>query len=244
MQIVLSSDQVLPYLIPLMVFLLFSYFSGKIFASKNPFRLIFGTVLLSVVLEATANSAIYFYLCLITFFIPVFMKLRVHSLIFYTIQTLLYSCIRIPSLIFSGFGRSSERYSGRYEDMYEENASSSRNNSDNFNSEREAWKRREEARENEFRQREAEFNRREREFEQRRSQASGSQTMSYEVALNLLGLREPFNQRELKKAFRSTSNQYHPDKNIGATEAVKKMAEEKMKEVLQAQRIISSKKGW
>lgn len=239
MEIVINPDFIITTFI--------TFGAGKVFWSRSVIRWIVGFLLFYAVLQVVVNIPSYSP-CLIAFFIPLLLKINLHHYLLYFFQSGLSGIIRIPSLIFSGFGRSSERYSGRYEDMYEDTSSSSRNDNsrDSFDAEREAWKRKEEKKEAEFQQREQRFQEERRKFEEERkkSQKSTPQTMSYEVALNLLGLREPFNQRELKKAFRSTSNQYHPDKNIGATEAVKKMAEEKMKEVLQAQRIISNRKGW
>ena len=59
----------------------------------------------------------------------------------------------------------------------------------------------------------------------------------YEV----LGVSKTATQDELKKAYRKLSMQYHPDRQAGKSDAEKKDAEEKFKEVSEAYSILSDK---
>lgn len=52
--------------------------------------------------------------------------------------------------------------------------------------------------------------------------------------LNLLGLKANATKEEIKAAYRRLAKEYHPDRLVGVSDAVKKMAEEKFKEVSEA----------
>ena len=53
-------------------------------------------------------------------------------------------------------------------------------------------------------------------------------------ALNILGLKATATQEDIKKAYRSLAKEYHPDKLVGVSEGVKKISEEKFREINQA----------
>ena len=55
----------------------------------------------------------------------------------------------------------------------------------------------------------------------------------------ILGLKKGASDNEIKKAFRNLSLKYHPDRQGGKTEAEKKEAEEKFKEISAAWTILS-----
>ncbi len=52
--------------------------------------------------------------------------------------------------------------------------------------------------------------------------------------LNKLGLSGNPTQEEIKKAFRRLAKEYHPDKLVGVNETIKKIAEEKFREIREA----------
>ena len=52
--------------------------------------------------------------------------------------------------------------------------------------------------------------------------------------LNKLGLSGKPTQEEIKKAFRRLAKEYHPDKLVGVNETIKKIAEEKFREIREA----------
>lgn len=58
---------------------------------------------------------------------------------------------------------------------------------------------------------------------------------------NILGLQKDASEKDIKNAFRKLSLKYHPDKQNGKTEAEKKEAEERFKEVAEAYNILSNK---
>ena len=55
--------------------------------------------------------------------------------------------------------------------------------------------------------------------------------MQFNEALKIFGLNANFTEKELKKAHRYLMQMYHPDSNIGKSEAERKLLEEKAKEV-------------
>ena len=52
--------------------------------------------------------------------------------------------------------------------------------------------------------------------------------------LNILGLKASATKEEIKASYRNLAKEYHPDKLVGVSDVVKKMAEEKFKEVKEA----------
>lgn len=52
--------------------------------------------------------------------------------------------------------------------------------------------------------------------------------------LNLLGLKATASREEIKTAYRRLAKEYHPDRLVGVSDVVKKIAEEKFKEVSEA----------
>ena len=56
--------------------------------------------------------------------------------------------------------------------------------------------------------------------------------MQFNEALKIFGLNANFTEKELKKAHRYLMQMYHPDSNIGKSEAERKLLEEKAKEVI------------
>ena len=52
--------------------------------------------------------------------------------------------------------------------------------------------------------------------------------------LNLLGLKANATKEEIKAAYRRLAKEYHPDRLVGVSDVVKKIAEEKFKEVSEA----------
>jgi DnaJ like chaperone protein len=63
------------------------------------------------------------------------------------------------------------------------------------------------------------------------SNSKNSRKSSY---LNKLGLSGNPSQEEIKKAFRRLAKEYHPDKLVGVNETIKKIAEEKFREIREA----------
>lgn len=57
----------------------------------------------------------------------------------------------------------------------------------------------------------------------------------------ILGLQKDASEKDIKKAFRTLSLKYHPDRQNGKSEAEKKAAEEKFKEIAEAYGILSDK---
>lgn len=66
--------------------------------------------------------------------------------------------------------------------------------------------------------------------------------MNFDKALNILGLTKNYTEEDLKKAYRRLMTKYHPDKWEGKTEAEKKMAEEKAKEINAAKDFLEKNK--
>lgn len=58
----------------------------------------------------------------------------------------------------------------------------------------------------------------------------------------ILGLTKDASDEDIKKAFRKLAVQYHPDKNVGKSDAEKKEAEEKFKEINEAYSVLSDPK--
>lgn len=63
--------------------------------------------------------------------------------------------------------------------------------------------------------------------------------MSDQTYYDVLGVSRTAPTSEIKAAYRSLIAQYHPDKNQGATEAVRKLAGEKAQEVIEAHGVLS-----
>lgn len=58
--------------------------------------------------------------------------------------------------------------------------------------------------------------------------------------LKLLGLNNDASIEEVKKAYKRLAKEYHPDKLVGVNETIKKIAEDKFKEINEAYRILTS----
>ncbi|MEA5005603.1 MAG: DnaJ domain-containing protein [Rikenellaceae bacterium] len=58
--------------------------------------------------------------------------------------------------------------------------------------------------------------------------------MTKEKAFEILGLKQTATKEEIKKAYRKLAVEFHPDKAGGATESIRKLAEEKFKEIKNA----------
>ena len=64
--------------------------------------------------------------------------------------------------------------------------------------------------------------------------SSSSKSSVKSSHLNKLGLSGNPTQEEIKKAFRRLAKEYHPDKLVGVNETIKKIAEEKFREIREA----------
>lgn len=58
--------------------------------------------------------------------------------------------------------------------------------------------------------------------------------MTKEKAFKIMGLKQTATKEEIKKAYRKLAVEFHPDKAGGATESIRKLAEEKFKEIKDA----------
>ena len=65
-------------------------------------------------------------------------------------------------------------------------------------------------------------------------QTSNDDASEKSLYLNKLGLNGNPSQEEIKKAFRRLAKEYHPDKLVGVNETIKKIAEEKFREIREA----------
>ena len=64
----------------------------------------------------------------------------------------------------------------------------------------------------------------------------------FESYYDILEVSRTATRDEIKRAFHRLANEYHPDKNTGATEKVRKMGEEKFKEINEAYGVLSDSK--
>lgn len=71
-------------------------------------------------------------------------------------------------------------------------------------------------------------------FEERKTQRPMRKTQRLDLYRNILGVDANADKAAIKKAYRSLAKQYHPDTLINATEAQKKMAEDKFNEIRNA----------
>lgn len=235
-----------------LVFLVLAYYAGKVFWSINPLRWVAGWVMLSMSYGFFAQYYPYkeiAFLVASCFVIaplkktPIFHYLSVAiSAPFYLVRTLFYS-----------FSSLTRRAKPSYSDMYEEpepepqprtqerhNRHWEQEQAERFRQKEQQWQRREREQEEKFRQKEREFE----DFKRKSTSQNKEEKLTYSRALSIFGLSEPFDKRALNKEFKKLRNQYHPDKNVSATEAVKKLAEEKFKEVYQSYDLIKKTKGF
>lgn len=63
---------------------------------------------------------------------------------------------------------------------------------------------------------------------------------SMDIHLKKLGLSGNPSKEEIKKAFRNLAKEYHPDKLVGVNETIKKIAEEKFREIKEAYDILTA----
>jgi DnaJ like chaperone protein len=59
--------------------------------------------------------------------------------------------------------------------------------------------------------------------------------------LKTLGLNSGATKEEIKKAYRRLAKEYHPDKLVGVNETIKKIAEEKFREITEAYELLTAK---
>lgn len=70
---------------------------------------------------------------------------------------------------------------------------------------------------------------------------SSSYDHNIQWALKTLGLKEGASEKEIKKAYRALALQYHPDKQIGASDEEVKRATERFREINEAYELLTAK---
>lgn len=81
-------------------------------------------------------------------------------------------------------------------------------------------------------------------FKQRYQEPPPKQKTELEKAFETLGVPSTATRDETKRAYRTMAKEFHSDSQAGASESVKKIADEKMKEINVAWDKIKKQKGW
>lgn len=81
-------------------------------------------------------------------------------------------------------------------------------------------------------------------FKQRYQQPPPKQKTELEKAFEILGVPPTATRDETKRAYRKMAKEFQPDAQAGASESVKKMADDKMKETNVAWDKIKKEKHW